>query len=182
MFSYIKYDFKRYYTLTHGHKIKRYINCFRQPGLHAILIFRFGNWIYKNNIFIKLIFSPIYLLFNFIINSLWGISIEKGAIIGKGFRIGHYGGIFINNASVIGDNVHISQDVSIGVSGQGSKRGCPIIGNNVYIAPGAKLFGKIKIGNNVKIGANAIIYKDIPDNCYVVCDCLKIIERKIDFS
>ena len=58
--------------------------------------------------------------------------------------------------------------MTIGVAGKGEKRGCPIIGDNVYIAPGAKLFGKIKIGNNVKIGANAVVYKDIPDGATVV--------------
>ncbi len=58
----------------------------------------------------------------------------------------------------------------MGVSGKGEKRGVPIIGDNVYIAPGAKIFGKIKIGNNVKIGANAVVYKNIPDNAIVVLE------------
>lgn len=75
--------------------------------------------------------------------------------------------------------MNISQQVTIGVSGQGEKRGCPVIGDNVYLASGAKLFGKIKIGNNVKIGANAVIYKDIPDNAIVVLDPgFKIISYK----
>ena len=56
------------------------------------------------------------------------------------------------------------------MSGQGEKGGVPTIGDNVYLAPGACVFGKISIGNNVKIGANAVIYKDIPDNAIVVLD------------
>jgi len=68
----------------------------------------------------------------------------------------------------IGSNVSISQGVTIGVFGRGKRRGSPIVGNNVYIGPGAKVFGKIRVGNNVKIGANAVIYKNIPDNAVVV--------------
>ena len=54
------------------------------------------------------------------------------------------------------------------MSGKGDARGVPEIGNNVYIASGAKVFGKIKIGDNVKIGANAVVYRDIPANSVVV--------------
>ncbi len=108
----------------------------------------------------------------------WGISLRRKSEIGEGLYIGHYGGIHIAEKAKIGRNINISQDVTIGVSGQGSNRGWPIIGDNVYIAPGAKIFGKIKIGNNVKIGANAVVYKDIPDNAIVVSDSLKIIYQK----
>ena len=51
-----------------------------------------------------------------------------------------------------------------------SRAGVPTIGDNVYLGPGARVFGKISIGNNVKIGANAVVYKDIPDNAIVVLD------------
>jgi serine O-acetyltransferase len=64
----------------------------------------------------------------------------------------------------------MSQGITIGISGSGERRGVPTIGNDVYIAPGARLFGKIAIGNNVKIGANAVIHRDIPDNAVVVLD------------
>ena len=82
--------------------------------------------------------------------------------------MGHYGGIFVSAEAKIGKNVNISQGVTIGVAGHGAKRGSPTIGDNVYIAPGAKIFGKIKIGNDVKIGANAVVYKDIPEGATVV--------------
>ncbi len=111
--------------------------------------------------------------------SKWGISLSRSTEIGEGFYIGHYGGIFIAGDVKIGKNVNISQDVTIGLSGKGNKKGCPVIGDNVYIAPGAKLFGKIYIGNNVKIGANAVVYKDVPDDSIVVLEySMKIIPRK----
>jgi serine O-acetyltransferase len=99
---------------------------------------------------------------------MWGIEIPRQAQIGSGFYIGHFGGIMISDGVKIGSNCNISQQVTIGISGQGEKRGAPTIGNNVYIAPGAKIFGKIKIGDNVKIGANAVIHKSVPDNAIAV--------------
>jgi serine O-acetyltransferase len=99
---------------------------------------------------------------------IWGIEIPRATSIGEGFYIGHYGGITISHKAKIGKNCSISQLVTIGVSGSGDKKGAPTIGDNVYIAPGAKIFGKITIGNNVKIGANAVVHKDIPDNAIVV--------------
>jgi serine O-acetyltransferase len=58
--------------------------------------------------------------------------------------------------------------VTIGQSNRGKRKGCPTIGNEVYIGPGAKIFGNIKIGNNVAIGANSVVTRDIPDNAVVV--------------
>ncbi len=90
--------------------------------------------------------------------------------MGPGLFIGHFGGITISASTVLGDNCSVSQNVTIGIAGSGDRLGVPVIGNDVYIAPGARLFGKITIGNNVKIGANAVIYKDVPDNSVAVLD------------
>ena len=71
---------------------------------------------------------------------------------------------------MIGKSANISQQVTIGVFGHSERRGSPRIGDNVYIAPEAKVFGKIIVGNNVMIGANCVVHKDIPDNAIVVLD------------
>ena len=165
-----KEDFLRVYTLTSGSEIRRIINCYRSPGLHAIGIYRFGQWLRKKNLLLRIWLEPIYVILFRRICSKWGIQISRRADIGPGFYIGHYGGIIISDFAKIGRNVNVSQLVTIGVSGRGEKRGVPINGDDVYIAPGAKIFGKICVGNNVKIGANAVVYKDIPDNAIVVLD------------
>jgi hypothetical protein len=76
--------------------------------------------------------------------------------------VAQFGGITVGPAS-IGRHCYLSQGVTIGASGQGDKHGCPTIGDYVYLAPGAKVFGKITAGHYVKIGANAVIYADIPN-------------------
>jgi serine O-acetyltransferase len=98
----------------------------------------------------------------------FGISISYQTKIGKGLYIGHFGGIVVNPQAVIGNNCNISHEVTIGSSNRGQKRGVPVIGDNVYIGPGAKIFGNIRIGNNVAVGANCVVTKDVPDNGIIV--------------
>ncbi|MGE5865508.1 MAG: serine O-acetyltransferase, partial [Rhizobacter sp.] len=86
----------------------------------------------------------------------------------SGFYIGHFGGIVVNGESVIGKNCNISQGVTLGQANRGRNKGCPIVGDNVYIGPGAKLVGAVRIGDNVAIGANAVVTRDVPDNAVVV--------------
>lgn len=98
----------------------------------------------------------------------YGISIPFTTSIDSGFYIGHFGGIIVNHSTIIGKNCNISQGVTLGVKNRGNNIGSPIIGDNVYLGPGVKIFGKVNIGNNVAIGANCVVTKNIPDNSVVV--------------
>ncbi len=98
----------------------------------------------------------------------FGISISYRTQIGSGMYIGHFGGIIVNQNAVIGKNCNISHQVTLGKANRGARKGYPIIGDNVYIGPGAKIIGHVSIGNNVAIGANCVVTKDIPDNSVVV--------------
>ena len=92
-------------------------------------------------------------------------------VFGPGLCIVHAGTIVVNEKAKIGANARIHVGVNIGNSAPFGKDwvpdNVPIIGDNVYIGPGAKLFGKIKIGNDVAIGANAVVTKDVPDHVTV---------------
>jgi serine O-acetyltransferase len=112
----------------------------------------------------------------------FGLYIPAATNIGPGLFIGHVGGIVVSVKAVIGKNCNISQGVTIGVSYHDGKAGYPVIGDNVYIGPGAKIFGNIKIGNNVAIGANAVVNKDAPDNAVVVGVPSKVISLKGSFA
>jgi serine O-acetyltransferase len=107
-----------------------------------------------------------------------GIDIPYSTVLGSGLYIGHFGCIFINPDAVIGNNLNISQGVTIAQSSRGTRIGCPTIGDNVYIGPGAKIVGAVRIGNNVAIGANCVVTKDIPDNAVVVGIPGKVISFK----
>ena len=98
----------------------------------------------------------------------YGISIPYQTQIGSGFYIGHFGGIVVNRNAVIGRNCNFSHQVTLGVANRGSRRGYPVIGDNVYIGPGAKVIGNVNVGNNVAIGTNCVVTKDAPENSVIV--------------
>jgi serine O-acetyltransferase len=168
--SILRTDISRTYEYSQGGRLRRIASCLRSPGVHAVIVFRFGHWLIGRNMVVRIFLDPIYAILNGLIQTMWGIELPRTAAIGPGLYIGHFGGITISGRAIIGSNCNIAQNTTIGVSGSGEKRGVPIIGDNVHIAPGARIFGKISIGNNVKIGANAVVYKDIPDNTVVVLD------------
>ena len=93
--------------------------------------------------------------------------------IGAGFMLIHGYGTVINGACKIGRNCTVLQNVTIGTN----NKGCPIIGDYVYIGAGAILIGNIKVGNNVKIGAGAVVVDNVPDNCTVVGSKAKVIMK-----
>lgn len=106
-----------------------------------------------------------------------GISIPAGTSIGSGFYIGHFGGIVVSQKATIGRNCNISQGVTIGRANRGRNQGYPVLGNNIYIGPGAVIAGSVRIGDNVAIGANCVVTTDIPDNSVVVGIPGKIISQ-----
>ena len=103
---------------------------------------------------------------------LLGISISPNCF-GPGLRIAHFGSIVVYSGARIGKNCVLHTSTNIGY-----KNGAPIIGDNVYIGPGAKIFGPITIANGVKIGANAVVNKSIlEENVSVAGVPAKIVKR-----
>jgi serine O-acetyltransferase len=133
------------------------------PGFHAILVHRLIHPLYNLGIpFIPRLISQISRI-------LTGVEIHPGARIGKGFFIDHGAGIVIGETSEIGDNCVMFHNVTLGGTGKHAGKRHPTIGANVLIGTGAILLGPLRIGDNVKIGANTFLYMvDIPDNCTVV--------------
>jgi serine O-acetyltransferase len=124
---------------------------------------------------------PVYLVARLIFQHCiykYGVEIAPRTQIGPGLHIGHFGGILVSNAAKIGRNCNLSHEVTIGLSSRGERAGVPTLGDNVYIGPGAKIFGAITIGNNVAIGANAVVTHDVPDNAVVAGIPAKIISIK----
>ena len=96
-----------------------------------------------------------------------GIQISWKTQIGPGFYIGHFGEIVVSPNAILGKNVNISQGVCIGAANRGRRKGAAIIGDCVYIAPGAKIVGAVTVGTDVCIGANAVVTSDVPDHACV---------------
>lgn len=106
-----------------------------------------------------------------------GTDINHGAKFGSVPKLPHgLNGIVISPDVIIGKNCTIFHQVTIG-NDYRDIRNVPIIGDNVTIYPGAKIVGKVTIGNNVEIGANCVVTKDIPDNSLVVAERCRVINR-----
>ncbi len=132
----------------------------------------------KSNSLLKYSIYPFARLLLSYLKYRLAIGISPSTKIGSGFYIGHFSGIFVNYKSIIGKNCNISQGVTIAEASRGKNKGFPILGNNLYIGPGAKIIGAIKIGDNVAIGANCVVTKDIPNNSVVVGIPGKVISDK----
>lgn len=147
--------------------------------------FRYSFWLrtnnYLGNVKGKFFLFPVFMITKLIQRHLkfkFGLQIHSYGKIDKGLYIPHFSGVFINGNVIIGKNFTISQGVSIGVTNRGSKSGTPVIGDNVYIGPGAKIIGNVNIGNDVAIGANAVVTKDLPPFAVAVGVPAKIISLK----
>jgi serine O-acetyltransferase len=131
-------------------------------GFHALLFHRFAHWLRKYGIpFIPRALSQFA-------RFITGIEIHPGATIGSGLFIDHGMGVVIGETTEIGDNVTLFQGVTLGGTGKQRGKRHPTVGSNVVVGAGAKVLGPIRIGDYVKIGANAVVLQDVPDHSTVV--------------
>lgn len=169
-FSCFGKDVKRYSVLLSSSGFKAKIRMWLYtPGLWVLFCYRLGrslDYALGGNIICKPLLWLYGFLF-FLLRMLTGIDIPLEARIGEGLYIGHYGGIVIHPDVRIGANCNLSHGVTIGEGGRPGERGVPVIGERAYIGPGAKIFGRIVIGNTVAIGANAVVNTSVPDGAVV---------------
>ena len=132
------------------------------PGFHILVYHRIAHWLYQHKRFFL---------------ARWvsqhgrrrtGIEIHPGATIGRCLFIDHGMGVVIGETTEIGDNCLIYQGVTLGGTGKDRGKRHPTLGNNVMVGAGARVLGPFKVGNNVKIAANAVVLEAIPDNCTAV--------------
>ncbi len=166
MFENIREDWN-----THG----RHLSC---QGLWVMVVYRFGNWRYGiRNRGIRLPFSIMYKFLRLLTEILTGVELPCEVKLGRRFRIEHFGGIIISGDVVMGDDCIVRNGVTIGL-GHTGQRGAPIIGNRVDIGAGAKILGSIRIGDDVAIGANAVVITDVPSNSIAVGVPAKVRPRR----
>ena len=137
-------------------------------GFWALLVYRFGRWRYGiRPRILRAPFSLLYKLLKFVAEMLLGIELPCETVIGRRLVIEHVGGIVISGDAVFGDDCILRNGVTVGLRNR-MQRGSPRLGDRVDIGAGAKLLGPIRIGNDVAIGANAVVLCDVPDNCIAV--------------
>jgi serine O-acetyltransferase len=161
MFKMLKYEIKN--VLEKDPAAKGFLEVILlYPSIHAIILYRIAHFLYSHKIyFIARSISQIARLFT-------GIEIHPGAKIGKGLFIDHGMGVVIGETTEIGDNVTLYQGVTLGGTGKDTGKRHPTLESDVVVGAGAKVLGPIKIGSGSKIGANAVVLKDLLANTTAV--------------
>lgn len=161
MFKNLDYDLQRVLDEDPAAKSKIEV-LLLYPCIHALILYRIAHFFYKHKrFFIARLLSQLARFFT-------GIEIHPGATIGRGLFIDHGMGVVIGETAEIGDNVTLYHGVTLGGTGKDKGKRHPTVGNNVLIGSGAKVLGPINIGDNAKIGANAVVLHDVPEGVTAV--------------
>jgi serine O-acetyltransferase len=132
------------------------------PGLHAIWGHRLAHWLWVHR------FRLLGRWVSQLARGLTGIEIHPGAVIGPRFFIDHGMGVVIGETSEIGADVTLYHGVTLGGTSLSKGKRHPTIGDRVVIGAGAKVLGAITIGDDSRIGANAVVVRSVPENSVVV--------------
>jgi len=142
-------------------------------GLHAIWLYRIAHlfWVIRLKLIARMLMN--------VTRFLTGIEIHPAAQIGKGFVIDHGMGVVIGESTRIGDDVLIYQGVTLGGTGNISDtKRHPTICSHVMIGAGAKILGDIKVGPGARVGANAVVLKNVPDGATAIGIPARFIEKE----
>ena len=126
------------------------------PGLHAVWGHQISHFLWRINL--KLIAR----IHSNLVRSTTGIEIHPAAKIGRRFFIDHGMGVVIGATAVVGDDVMIYHDVTLGAKSGGTGKRHPTIGNNVVIGAGARIIGDITVGDGAKVSANMVVSRSVP--------------------
>ena len=125
------------------------------PGIHAVWGYRISHFLWRRG------FKLVARIYSNWIRTVTGIEIHPAAIIGRRFFIDHGMGVVIGETAVIGDDVMIYHDVTLGSRTYKSGKRHPTIGNEVVIGAGARVLGNITVGHGARISANSVVLKEI---------------------
>jgi len=149
-------------------------------GFWALQIYRFGHLRYRfKSKIIRYPLAGIHIILSKFSEIFFGITIGVSAKIGRRLIIEHSGGIVIHGNVVIGDDCVIRQGVTLGNKVIMQPLDAPSLGDRVNIGAGAKILGKVFVGSDVDIGANAVVIKDIPSNSLAVGIPARIISKSL---
>ncbi|MEB3983479.1 serine O-acetyltransferase [Mycobacterium sp. 663a-19] len=135
---------------------------FCYPGVHAVWGHRISHWLWHRGA--RLAARALAELTRI----LTGVDVHPGAVLGSGLFIDHATGVVIGETTEVGDDVTLYQGVTLGGTGRDTGKRHPTIGDRVTIGAGAKVLGPIKIGEDTRIGANAVVIKPVPASSVVV--------------
>ncbi|MGB3614318.1 MAG: hypothetical protein WBA10_11045, partial [Elainellaceae cyanobacterium] len=149
------------------------------PGFRAVAVHRFGVW--RMQVKSKVLRAPLSMLYRSLyrkVRNTYGLELPYTVKLGRRVIVEHQSNIVIHGYCEIGDDSIIRQGVTMGLRHIDRPFDAPKLGQGVNLGAGAKLFGHIQIGDNVNVGANAVVLTDVPDNATAVGIPARIIPAK----
>lgn len=144
-----------------------------KKSVRIVLVYRILNHFYYKNRFVYFLLTPLGIYYRLMTNR-YCIDLPVKTRIGKGLKLNHAYSIVVNQRTVIGENVYLGHNITIGSNGNY----IPVIGNNVEIFTGSLIIGNVDIGDNVKVGAGSLVIKSIPANSIVVSAPCTILNKQ----
>ena len=139
--------------------------------------YRLGNYAYRRS---NLLLKVLYKLTNFITKIISNSDISARSTIGKSLRLEHGGqGVVIHSSATIGEDARIFHQTTIGIAGKAENEVAAVIGDNISFGAGAKIIGELQIGNDVKVGANTVVTKNLKDGSVVVGSSMRILNQEV---
>jgi serine O-acetyltransferase len=175
----VRRDLQRYFELNSRDGSPSFVEklgiVLNSPGLHAVLVYRFGSWVNRNLRFwlLRYAFKIVHFVLDKLVIILWGIHIDKGAKIGGGLYVGHFSGVLIGPIKM-GSDCNISHGVTIGRRAGGDAE-VPTIGDRVWIGVGSVVFGGIHIGDGTTIGPLSVVARNLPSQVLVVGNPIRLL-------
>ena len=151
----IKYDYRRYRETGHS-----FADIMFSRGFQAVVSYRLRYWLVCKHI------PFIHIIIGYLTEVITNVEIPANVCIGRGLVIFHGGPVLINGRACIGERISLRPGVVIG--GDYDGKGAPTLGDNIDIGVGAKIIGEIVLGNNIMVGANAVVTKSFPVNSVLV--------------
>jgi serine O-acetyltransferase len=147
------------------------------PGFKYTVWMRWTGY-FKRNKATRYVLYPIFKLLLLRCRYKYGIAIPENTVIGGGLFINRFGGIYVHNDAVIGRNCNITPGVLLGQINRGSKMGAPILGDRVFLGSGAKVVGRVTVGDDAAIGVNALVTSDVPDKAVMAAPQATMISQR----
>lgn len=148
-------------------------------GFRAVMIYRTGNWCRRKGL------SVCVAILERIMHHMCFCWVSTAAEIGEGFKIAHPIGLIISGGTVIGNNCDVRQNTTFGGNFRRTDetgRQHPVMGDNVSVGVGSVVIGPVEIGNNVIIGANSVVTRNVPDDVIVAGNPAVVVKKRWDSS
>ncbi len=150
-----------------------------RPGFQALAVYRFGRW--RMGVEprpLRMPLSAAYRAMFVFVRNVYGIELPYTAKVGRRVVFEHQHGIVVHGSTVIGDDCIIRQGVTLGIRNLDDLDAAPVLGEAVNVGAGAKIIGRVRVGDGAAIGANAVVLKDVPERALAVGIPARIVQEK----